>query len=277
MVTDTDQWSLPERLAGEYLRQADGCVRDCVDIRTLCTDRGITISEGADLTPFGGRMVVGPDGPEIALSEAQYFRSRFTLAHELGHFAIATSARTDREARQLDEEGGARLEAACDEFAGAILFPRDHALQFAAFGEQIVPTTVQCVSRVKRLAWAGVTIRTSKLGRRLIYMRFSRLPEGNGYWLSVATGVSLPFRRWVAIEGLSPNVVDGISDQKDTMVELNLRVGSSGKPVVVSTYSLRNRSQLHCIIDAQHEPERLRTILRLESAASSYERERRLA
>jgi hypothetical protein len=278
-MAGTERHALAERLAAEYLCRHRNATdqHGRIDLWQICDALGIEVREDHGRSEsFSGRIQSGPEGESITLSEAQYFRRRFTLAHELGHSAIAAEHSRDVAARRLQEVGGPRLESECDAFASALLFPADRAEMLAEFDEPIVPSTVLAVSRLYAISWSGVAIRVSRFGRSVTYLRLSPVDQaGDMYWVSAAVGPSLSFRRWVRPQ-LRRIDVEGLSESADTEVQLRLCVGRSGFEAELCGYALRSGGHLHVVIDRRTaEPSQIRALNRLDRSAVELERDLR--
>src|SRR5260370_19590375 len=119
---------LAERLAGTARSQASPAVP--IDLGELARALDVRRIEFASMVEEGRTCWI--DGrPEIALRSGRpRVRTRFTLAHELGHVLIADGksgalAKRTRSLEPSDEE------ILCDWIAAALLMPRDWVLPYA--------------------------------------------------------------------------------------------------------------------------------------------------
>lgn len=116
-----------DRLASNLLKEHN--MEDApVDLIKLCTEMGIVVKEGTftDDT-VSGMLTCRDNKPTIIVnSKHAYVRKRFTIAHEIGHFALRHRDVTNGNFSTIFRDGASNAEEQeANRFAAALLVNRD--------------------------------------------------------------------------------------------------------------------------------------------------------
>lgn len=108
-----------------------------VNLESLIRELGIELDKKADLpADIAGQIELLPDGRyKISVNKADhYFRQRFTMAHELGHFVfhkdlIGSGITDNRLYRSTNPKITEKHEVEANRFAASLLMPYRHVLR----------------------------------------------------------------------------------------------------------------------------------------------------
>ncbi|MBY6163254.1 ImmA/IrrE family metallo-endopeptidase [Mameliella alba] len=147
-----------------------------VNIEAIIRAVGVDLDKKADLDPeIAGQLQRLEDGSfKISVNKADtYYRQRFTMAHELGHFLMHThligegvddsrAYRSSPEGNFFNRSIGRREETQANQFAAKLLLPKSVLLSIAKPG-----MTIKEVSRKLQASIPATEIRLKALGFEL--------------------------------------------------------------------------------------------------------------
>jgi Zn-dependent peptidase ImmA (M78 family) len=155
-------------------------------------------------------------------------RQRFTLAHELGHLMLAKPDE-DFTARRM-WSGPDREERFCDQFAAAVLLPRDWVI--AQFGG--APERLSVVRKLARTAEASLSASLLRLREVLGWERSLlhwRRYEGDWRLISTA-GLPRHAHNRLTSEAATRALLDALTYGPDTQ-EISLPIALAGRSTVI--------------------------------------------
>jgi uncharacterized protein DUF955 len=169
-------WRLADEFALGLLRRNGVSVRSPVDVHQLAELAGVSISE-AEIKQ-DGRFLPGPPPTILVKAGQPWARQRFTIAHELGHWAVAADG--DRSASL--REAFHSEEVLCNSVAAALLMPRPWILStFPGAAEDRSLAMLQRVARAAGVSLSAAVIRLRDVFEwRKTLLHWSRV---EGEWL----------------------------------------------------------------------------------------------
>jgi Zn-dependent peptidase ImmA (M78 family) len=161
-----------ELLADWILRQA-GLRAEVPDLSEVAAALNAVVVDRVHRLPVEGRTVWDNDRPTIFLSPRiqSEARLRFTLAHEIAHVGLrrfSGDIEVGRFYRQIDGDGGRRLERFCDAIAGALLMPRLWMRRYISHEPSIA--LIFDVAHAARVSVSASAIRLRDLGPSFVLM-----------------------------------------------------------------------------------------------------------
>lgn len=185
-----------ELLADWILRQA-GLREEIPDLSEVAAALHAVVVDRVQRLPVEGRTVWDNDRPMIFLSPRiqSEARLRFTLAHEIAHVGLrrfSGDVEFERFYRQIEGDGGRRLERFCDAIAGALLMPRLWMRRFTSHEPSIA--LIFDVARAARVSVSASAIRLRDLGPSFVLMDW-RLDLGECWKLDTVVGARYELTR----------------------------------------------------------------------------------
>lgn len=170
-----------------------------------------------------GRTTWTNGRPRIELREDRPLdRSRFTLAHEIGHVLVAHDESVARRTQSLDNDD---LEIVCDWIAASILMPRSWIARYAE-REQFNLSFIRLIANRASVSMSAAAVRIAEVsGRTCVLLRWQRAPSR---WLIV--GQAAVPRRYVGVLEATPEttcLLDALASRRDTWCELGLVAGGT--------------------------------------------------
>ena len=151
-----------------------------VDLERLASLLGVTEIASADMIE-DGRTTWKGGRPRIELrSDRPRSRSRFTLAHEIGHILLARDETVARRTRHLDDDDVERL---CDWIAASILMPRGWVAEFAR-RERYNLSLIRVVAHKADVSLAAAAVRLAEVSQRTCMLL--RWQRGPSRWVVIA-------------------------------------------------------------------------------------------
>lgn len=121
---------------------------------------GLTVRQLPDLSPYSGWFNAEAHVIEYQPTEARV-RQRFTVAHELGHYALGHGTRARDTAMQFSSGTSDPAERAANQFAAELLMPADAVHSIVSSGQF---RTVDELARVFDVSKVAMSYRMTNLG-----------------------------------------------------------------------------------------------------------------
>jgi IrrE N-terminal-like domain len=208
---------LAEALAFEVLRDVRAIPP--VDLHLVAHRLDVGAIERVYLTEEG-RTTWREGRPVIELrNDRPHTRSRFTLAHELGHVVLATDGLTRCRTRSLEPDDE---EVLCDWIAAALLMPRDWVRPYAR-REPYTLSLLRLVAHRADVSLSAAAVRLSEVGRRTcILLRWKRTEHR---WTLVGqAGVPRSLPGYIEVTSETSAALDQVPHRRDTWLHLSVTV-----------------------------------------------------
>lgn len=186
-----------------------------------------------------GRTTWDHGRPRIELREDRSEqRSRFTLAHEIGHILIARDETVARRTHQLE---GDDIETLCDWIAASILMPRRWIVQFAR-RDRYNLSNLRLVANKANVSMSAAAVRLAEVSdRTCVLLRWQRSPKR---WLVIGqAAVPKEYSGGIQATPETSAVLDGLPNRRDSWREITLEAGDT---TLAATAQL-DRSGATCI------------------------------
>lgn len=145
-----------------------------VDLARLAERLGVTEIASTDMTE-DGRTTWAAGRPRIELrADRSAARTRFTLAHEIGHILVAQDEGVARRTHALEHND---VEKVCDWVAASILMPRDWMVTFAKRDSYNLSLLRQIAHRADVSLSAAAVLLAEVSNRTCILLRWQRAPS----------------------------------------------------------------------------------------------------
>lgn len=132
-----------------------------VDPAAIALNMGVTVLSDPEIAPASGTFNLTGDGPTIRFNSREpKVRQRFTIAHELGHYALAHGDAFRDTSGEFSASNFDLREVSANQFAAALLIPK------AAVDEVISQGTTQLaeLARIFEVSEAAMRYRLKDLG-----------------------------------------------------------------------------------------------------------------
>lgn len=193
-----------------------------VDLEALAGALGVEAIRYTDLTEDGRTTWV--DGkPHVDLrSDRPAARTRFTLAHEIGHILIDADESVAHRTHGLAHDD---IETLCDWIAASILMPREWVSSYAR-RERYTLSLLRVVAHRADVSLAAAAVRMAEVGgRTCMLLRWERAPQR---WLVVGQAAVPP--RYAGTLQATPDTsmaLDAMPSRRDLWRELTLTAGTT--------------------------------------------------
>jgi hypothetical protein len=188
-----------------------------VNLEALASALGVEAIRYTDLTEDGRTTWV--DGrPQVDLrSDRPASRTRFTLAHEIGHILIDADEAVAHRTHGLAHDD---IETLCDWIAASILMPRDWISSYAR-RERYTLSLLRVVAHRADVSLAAAAVRMAEVGgRTCMLLRWKRAPQR---WLVVGQA-AVPTRYAGTLQATTETTaaLDAMPNRRDLWRELTL-------------------------------------------------------
>jgi len=213
-----------ERGLGERIARA---VRDLagpmpVDLEKLAASLGVTEIRYTDLTE-DGRTSWTRGRPRVELrADRPPTRSRFTLAHEIGHILIDSDESVAHRTHGLAHDD---IETLCDWIAASILMPRDW-IQPYADRDRYTLSSLRMVAHKAGVSLSAAAVRLAEVGgRTCMLLRWQRAPTR---WVVIGqAAVPARFAGTLQATTQTTAILESLPNRRDLWHELTLTAGST--------------------------------------------------
>jgi hypothetical protein len=210
--------SIDRAIAERLARAVDGLGGPVpVDLGQLAAHLGVIDITHTEMTE-DGRTTWEAGRPRVELrSDRPASRSRFTLAHELGHILLDRDERVARRTRGLEHDD---VEALCDWIAASILMPRSWISPYAK-REQFNLSLLRLIANRADVSLAAAAVRLAEVsGRTCMLLRWQR---GSTRWLVVGqAAVPRDYAGGLQTTSETSGVLDALPRGRDVWQELTL-------------------------------------------------------
>lgn len=165
---------LAESLADVIRKGHPDARRVPVDVRSLAYQLGVTSIEYASLVEDGRLVTDGREARILLRESTNSRRTQFTIAHELGHLLLTEPGQAAVERRLVTDTD---VERFCDQFAAALLLPRDWVRErFSRSPEKL--TSLRQLSQSSSTSMAASLVRLQQVvGWRRMLLQWRRVGE----------------------------------------------------------------------------------------------------
>lgn len=165
---------LAESLADVIRQNHPDARRVPVDVRSLAYQLGVTSIDFARLVEDGRLVTDGRDARILLRENTNSRRTQFTIAHELGHLLLTEPGQAAVERRLVTDTD---VERFCDQFAAALLLPRDWVRgRFSRSPEKL--ESLRQLSRSSSTSMAASLVRLQQVaGWRRMLLQWRRVGE----------------------------------------------------------------------------------------------------
>ncbi len=149
-------------------------------------------------------------------------RSRFTLAHEIGHILIARDETVARRTHQLE---GDDIEKLCDWIAASILMPRSWITKYA-HRERYNLSLLRLIAHEADVSLSAAAVRLAEVSnRKCVLLRWQRGPSR---WLVIGqAAVPREYAGGLQATPETNEVFDNLPNRRDSWREISLDAGGS--------------------------------------------------
>lgn len=211
---------LGERFA-QAVRSLSGSVP--VDLEQLASALGVIEIVSTDLTEDGRTSWVHGGRPRIELrADRPATRTRFTLAHEIGHILIDQDETIAHRTHGLAHDD---IETLCDWIAASILMPRDWVQQYAD-RDRYSLSLLRMVAHRADVSLAAAAVRMAEVGgRTCMLLRWQRAPTR---WVVIGQA-AVPPRYASALQATAETSagLDVLPNRRDIWRQLTLTAGET--------------------------------------------------
>jgi hypothetical protein len=192
-----------------------------VDLEALAGALGVEAIRYTDLTEDGRTTWV--DGrPHVDLrSDRPATRTRFTLAHEIGHILIDADESVAHRTHGLAHND---IETLCDWIAASILMPREWVASYAR-RERYTLSLLRVVAHQANVSLAAASVRMAEVGgQTCMLLRWKRAPQR---WVVIGQAAVPP--RYAGTLQATPETttaLDAMPNRRDLWRELALTAGA---------------------------------------------------
>lgn len=168
-----------------------------------------------------GRTTWDDGRPRIELrSDRSPQRSRFTLAHEIGHILIARDETVARRTHQLE---GGDVEKLCDWIAASILMPRRWIAEYG-HRERYSLSLLRLIANKANVSLSAAAVRLAEVNERTcVLLRWQRSPKR---WLVIGqAAVPKVYSGGLQATPETNSVFDGLPNRRDSWREITLDAG----------------------------------------------------
>lgn len=208
-------------LADRLVRAVGGLAGNVpVDLTQLASALGVSEILRTSMVE-DGRTTWERGKPRIELrADRSRQRSRFTLAHEIGHILLARDETVAHRTHQLE---GDDVEKVCDWIAASILMPRDWIETYAR-RDRYNLSLLRLVAHKADVSLAAAAVRIAEVsGRTCILLRWQRGPTR---WLVVGqAAVPKEYSGGLQATPDTSARFDGMPSRRDTWHEIRLTAG----------------------------------------------------
>ncbi len=186
-----------------------------------------------------GRTTWDRGRPRIELRDDRSVqRSRFTLAHEIGHILIARDERVARRKHQLE---GDDIEKLCDWIAASILMPRRWIVQYAR-RDLYNLSVLRLIANKADVSMSAAAVRLAEVSNRTcVLLRWQRSPKR---WLVIGqAAVPTEYSGGIQATPETSSILDGLPSRRDSWREITLEAGDA----ILSATAHVDRSGATCI------------------------------
>lgn len=191
-----------------------------VDLERLAHELGVQEIVRTSMVEDGRTTWI--DGrPRIELrSDRPHQRSRFTLAHELGHILIARDERVARRTHALESD---EVETLCDWIAASILMPRQWVSRYAP-REKYNLSLLRVIANKADVSLSAAAVRLAEVsGRTCVLLRWQRTPQR---WLVIGqAAVPRQFSGGLQATPETTAALDALPNRRDIWQEITLDAG----------------------------------------------------
>jgi Zn-dependent peptidase ImmA (M78 family) len=191
-----------------------------IDLELLARELGVREIARTPMVE-DGRTTWVEGRPRIELrSDRPHQRSRFTLAHEIGHILIARDERVARRTRALQSDD---VETLCDWIAASILMPRPWMSKYAR-RERFNLSLLRMIANRADVSLAAAAVRLAEVsGRTCVLLRWQRSSER---WL-VVSQAAVPREYSGGLQATSETnaAFDVLPKRRDTWRQITLDAG----------------------------------------------------
>lgn len=170
-----------------------------------------------------GRTTWDDGRPRIELrSDRSAQRSRFTLAHEIGHILIARDETVARRTHQLE---GDDVEKLCDWIAASILMPRRWIAEYAR-RDRYNLSLLRLIANKADVSLSAAAVRLAEVSERTcVLLRWQRSPKR---WLVIGqAAVPVEYSGGIQATPGTSSVLDGLPNRRDSWHEITLEAGDT--------------------------------------------------
>lgn len=165
---------LAESLADVIRQTHPDARRVPVNVRSLAYQLGVTSIDFARLVEDGRLETDGRDARILLRENTNSRRTQFTIAHELGHLLLTEPGQASVERRLVTDSD---VERFCDQFAAALLLPRDWVRGRFSHSPQKLESLRQ-LSRSSSTSMAASLVRLQQVaGWRRMLLQWRRVGE----------------------------------------------------------------------------------------------------
>ena len=193
-----------------------------VDLEQLARALGVSETVRTSMVEDGRTTWVG-GRPRIELrGDRSPQRSRFTLAHEIGHILIARDETVARRTHQLE---GDDVEKLCDWIAASILMPRSWIADYAR-RDQYNLSLLRLISNKADVSLSAAAVRLAEVtDRTCMLLRWQRGPSR---WLVIGqAAVPRQYSGGLHATPETSAVFDKLPNRRDSWREITLESGES--------------------------------------------------
>lgn len=165
---------LAESLADVIRKSHPDARRVPVDVRSLAYQLGVTSIDYARLVEDGRLVTDGREARILLRENTNSRRTQFTIAHELAHLLLTEPGQAAVERRLLTDTD---VERFCDQFAAALLLPRDWVRErFSRSPEKLA--SLRQLSQSSSTSMAASLVRLQQVvGWRRMLLQWRRVGE----------------------------------------------------------------------------------------------------
>jgi hypothetical protein len=207
--------SLAEALAREVRDELDLGIP--VNLQKVAAHLGVDRIGHGEMVEDGRTTWVG-GRPGIDLKRGRSSqRTRFTLAHELGHILIARNESVVRRTVTLHQDSTERI---CDEIAAALLMPSEWVDDQISRGA-VNLSRLRLVARRADVSLSAVAVRIGQVsGQTCVLLRWKRAPSR---WVLVGqAGVPTQYLEGLSVTKATSTLLDNISRRRDQWHDVTL-------------------------------------------------------
>ena len=205
---------LAEEFAEDLAKRGGATPIGPIDVKAIAAHLGLTIFP--DDIPQDGRFVPGPQ-PAIIVRRGQLAgRERFTIAHELVHWAVAYGGTPAAEA----SDAFVSEEMLCNTVAAALLMPKEwmHDEFSDAFEDQSIETVMRVATQARVSLGAAVIRLRDLFGWNKTLLHWSRV---DGEWLFDGEAGVYPWEQGAIMP--SSNALFVLNDVRNSGLGIQLR------------------------------------------------------
>ncbi len=193
-----------------------------VDLERLATALGVTEIQYTDLTE-DGRTTWTRGRPSVELrADRPPTRTRFTLAHEIGHILVDSDESVAHRTHGLAHDD---IEVLCDWIAASILMPREWVQPYAD-RDRYTLSRLRMVAHKAGVSLSAAAVRIAEVGgRTCMLLRWQRAPSR---WVVIGQAAVPPrFAGTLQATAETTTIFDSLPNRRDLWHELSLTAAST--------------------------------------------------